>query len=466
MSKEAARLIASLMIKAANNEDIAGSMAKLEALRQNAVLRHGIRSEGMLAGGRAAGGTAGAGAGAVGGLAGLLKAFGRGMGIRGKLGLAAGGALGGGVVGELGGAAAGGSLAKMHVPKLPDHMQTAVTPDTAAAVSSTLAKAAADGAGIISRMTKTANAEKTANMFLRWLGGTIGRPFTQRMPGAGLMGARKFAPGRTAAVLGGGGVATLGGGHMYNAAQNQTGRDWYNPFTWGSRPSEEDIFKRNSEEYDRASAELRGEMDTALAAGDMSKYNGLNERMQRGDFQESTGWNPLNWRFGGLNPFSSATPGATLQQRMLDQQKALQGKYNAEMGKSGPQAGDAELVKALQERMASPDLLPQQAAAMQKQLDAVRARMKQAPGVQNDAATQIRQRMESAGMRFTPFGGARPAAAPAAPGPQPYTGWNLGGRPRMPGYMTGAAMMPGDFRPYQQPWDFVQQSGSSPFMQG
>lgn len=464
MSTEAARVIVAMMVKAANNEDIAGSMQKLEALRQNAVMRTGIRNEGMIAGGRTAGGTSGGGAGALGGAAALMKLLGKGMGARGKIGLGVGGAAAGGLFGNRLGAGAGGRLASLGTTKLSPEMQAPVTPESAGAVSAALAKAASDPY-LVSRMEKTAVGMSLLRAGGRMFGNTLGRPFTSRAinPATGAKGSmfnplasRQFSPGRTAAI-GGAGAATIGGGHAYNAYRAGQG-------------SPEDIYKRNAEAYGRASQGLQGEMDGALAGGDMGKYNELNERFQKGDFVEGTNsWNPLDWRMGGLNPFSGREHGTTLQSRMMAQQKKLQGDYNTEMGKVGPQPGDSDLVTRLNERLQSPDLLPQQAQAMQKQLDAVKKRMGQTPGTQTDAAAQIRQRMEQAGMRFSPFKAPGAAATSPAGGPQPMAGgWNLGGRPRVPGYMTGAAMMPGDFRPYQQPWDFVQGGGASrsPFQMG
>jgi hypothetical protein len=252
------------------------------------------------------------------------------------------------------------------------------------------------------------------------------------------------------------GGGTVGYAHLSNNADNTVGRSM-NPLTWSNPRSEEDVFRHNQAGYDAARSGIQSEMDAALAGGDMSKYNELNERFQRGDFGgpqnpglrlnngqvEATGnWNPLRSRMFGLNPWAEQS-GGEHQRRMLSAQSSLQGQYNTELGKSGPQPGDAEQMRALRERLQAPDLLPQQAQAMQRQLDALQARMSQPPGTPNGAANDIRARMERAGMRFT--GPARPAA-PA--GPQPMSGaWNLGGRPRIPGYMSGAAMLPSDFRP-------------------
>lgn len=482
MSKEAARMIAAL-VKSAANEDFAGSLAKLETLRQNAGLRHQVLREGAGAGGARGGGMVGGGAGAGGGLLAAIKGLaGSRMGGRGKIGLGAISTLMGGLGGGMAGSSIGRTQGLATVPDLPHEMNSPVSLTSAPAVSQFLSKNAMHSLGVAAMDKGLADRlEKSAgpmDMLAKGVGGlmgggkrllstTVGRPMTSRMPGAGAFGPRQFSPGRTAGLMGAGAGGVVGG-HMYENAQDQTGVG-LNPMTWGrgsigrsmgmsGGPSPEDIFKRHQAGYDEARHGIQSEMDGAV--NDPEKFKQLNERFQQGDFKADTGWNPMNWSMGGLNPFGKQT-GVGHQGHMLEQQKALQGQYNTEAGKSGPQAGDQDMQKYLEERMQSPDLLPAQHQAMQKQLDAMKSRMSQAPGTPNDAASAIKHRMESSGMRFNPL---RPQGG-GQQGPKPSGGWNLGGRPRMPGYMTGAAMMPGDFRPYQQPWDYVQNSNSSPFMQ-
>lgn len=271
--------------------------------------------------------------------------------------------------------------------------------------------------------------------------------------------------GRAAGVAGLGGAGAVGYGHLSNDADNTFGTS-ANPLTWGRQfngggPSREDIFRQNSEALDDASGPLREAMDQAIASGDMAKYTQLMQQYRSGNFHNEAGLdNPLRWRFGGLNPFG-AQKGSVLQGRMQAQQKALGGEYAAAMSRSGPQAGDSELARALSEQLGSPDLLPQHEGAIRRQLEAVQRRMSQPAGVENPEAASIAARMRGAGMRVP---GGRPAS-PTPAAPQGGSGWNLGGRPRLPGYMTGQTMMPGDFRPYAQPWDFVQ-SQQSPLMHG
>lgn len=291
--------------------------------------------------------------------------------------------------------------------------------------------------------------------------------------GAGGASRYRLSPVRMGLTAGAG---TVGYNHLSNSADNTVGRS-ANPLTWGSPRSEEDVFKHNQAGYDTARQGIQSEMDAALASGDMQKYTELNGRFQRGDFGgpqspglrmnngqvEATGnWNPFKSRMFGLNPWAEET-GAAHQGRMQSAQSSLQRQYGEQMGRAGAQPGDAAAMQALRERLQSPDLLPQQAQAMQRQLDALTARLARPAGQENDPARQIRERMEAAGMRFH---GPRPAAPGPAPRPM-GSGWNLGGVPRTPGYMSGAALMPGDFRPvpYPNPSDAVM-GRNSPFQNG
>ncbi len=253
--------------------------------------------------------------------------------------------------------------------------------------------------------------------------GVYAPPPAPTMPG-GAPGAPPPAPGmsfgrKAGLTLGGGagvgGAGAVGYGHIQNYRQN-------------SGP-EENVFQHNMGQFDEQSKGIKGDMDAALASGDTQKFNALQEKFQKGDF----GGSPFS--LGGLNPFASRT-GAHYQQNALAAQKGLQGKYNAAMAKSGPQAGDAELAQQLQQRMQSGDILPQHAQMMQKQLDQVKARMAQKPGTSNPEADAIKARMEGAKMRWMPGTppGAAPGAAPASP--QPYQGWNTRGRgvPNTAGY--------------------------------
>ncbi len=504
-----------------SNEDIVGSTAKLEALRQNALMRHQIRSEGVLDGGRTAGRMVGTPVGSIGGMAALLSLMGKSLGTKGKIGAGLTGAIGGGFMGRAFGSAAGGITAGTAIPKLPPHMQTPVTPGSSNAVAATLAKAASDEY-LIYRMEKTAARIPGRipgwDSFRNWLSnlrtpstkpttpppqmhapetpqapampppsgaprpsvpeatshtGNVNAsdlPFAEPIQRAGGMGAGAKT------LLGGG--AALGtaftGGHLYNDAQNTVGRS-LNPLTWFN-PSERwynehkpelyaryaEIFKRNSQAADTASARLRAEMESARASGNMDWYNKLNERLIKGDFRERVSlWNIPQYRVGGLNPFAPEH-GSTLQSRMLEQQKALRGHLDAALRTTMKQPGDEAMAASLQKQLASPDLLPRQAEALQRQLETLQSRIK-SPGDPNADALALQQRMIAAGMHVPPLVPGKPAIPGTTPGVTPYSsGWNMGGRTRSPGYATGASMMPAEFRPYQQAYDFVPPPSPKP----
>lgn len=263
---------------------------------------------------------------------------------------------------------------------------------------------------------------------------------------------RQFSPGRAAATIGGGG---LGGaftyGHMQNQAQNSPDMHWYNPMTWGDRPSATDIYKRNAGDFNQAAHGIRAEMDQAKAEGNTEKWKELNAKFLAGDFKEKSDWNPLTWRMGGLNPFAPRL-GSTYQGRMLDQQKTMQGKYDAEMGKSGPQPGDAELLKSLETQMQSPDILPQHAHAMQAQMEMLRKRLGDQSGVEGPGARAIREQMTSSGMRHIPV---KPPTSPFTAGGT----WDLGSRPHNPS--SGFARSPYDFKRLD-PWEGIMKDRDSP----
>lgn len=462
--------------------DLAGSMSALESLRQNAAMRHDVMSQGAASGGARVGGLGGGLAGLLGGGALAAKGLaGSKLHLRGKAGLGALASLLGGGVGGTAGASVGRAQGARAMPALPDAMTSPVTTQSAPAVSAYLAKQAGIGG------------------FLGGLGGKalggLGRAVTRPGPGPGafavsrqamrggvphslISGAtlpvpRQFSLGRTAATAGGLGVGGAGAGltaaHANDAADNTVGMSM-NPLTWGrgslgrslgmsGGPSEEDVYRQNQSGYTDAAKGIRGDMDSALAAGDHEKWQGLNAKFMSGDFGAATGANPLNWRMGGLNPFA-AQKGRVYQDRMLGAQQGLQSKYDTEMTKAGPRPGDQEMMSHLQDRLTRGDLLPEQANAMQSQLEALRKRLGQAPGTESDAAAAIKSRMTGAGMRFTPH---RMPGSPGAATAQPYAGWNLAGRPQLPGYMTGQQMMPADHRPPGGFWDAVVGQGSSPF---
>ena len=592
-----------------SNEDIVGSTAKLEALRQNALMRHQIRSEGVLDGGRTAGRMVGTPVGGIGGMAALLNLMGKSLGTKGKIGVGLAGALGGGLTGRAFGSAVGGITAGTAIPKLPPHMQTPVTPGSSDAVAATLAKAASD-TNLIYRMEKTAFSFAPAARFLQRIFAPSTRAASKMPPGGRptirtskappatppatppvpppvappvatsaplppmppaysgslpptlpitsptytgayqSMSPGAFSPGyvtakasplpvarptvspvpltgtspvsMTGAVRGGSGQrigsqssqgspgridrpggpggpgsppgkpggqpgkgpqdpeasqrnllsrllfnkgtgllgTTFAGGHIYNSVNNSVGS------YPGDKPALYDrhaeVFKRNSEAADRASANLREEMEKARLSGDNELYDKLNERLTTGDYREDVpAWEFWRYRMGGLNPFGP-DHGSTLQARMLKSQEAMRGHLDAAMKATTAQPGDAERVKALQNQLESTQLLPRQAEEVRKQLEMLQSRLK-SPGAPSPAALDIEQRMRAAGMYVPSLTPEKPVTSGTTPGVTPYSsGWNTGGRTRSPGYATGASMMPAEFRPYQQAYDFVPPPSPKP----
>ena len=278
---------------------------------------------------------------------------------------------------------------------------------------------------------------------------------TPRMPPRGVdvgaagwkpeFGPRQWSGARAAGSTALVGAGTLGAGHLYNDSQNTVGRS-LNPITWFNPQSEEDVFNRNMGVYKGQNDAMQGQMNEALSKGDMGKYRQLQAQWNQGDFGAS------RWSLGGLNPFVQSRAKG-YQDRAMGIQKDLQGKYNAEMGKVGPQAGDPELVKALEERLAGGDYLWPQEDALKQQLATVKSRMAAKPGTESPEAVAIRERMQRMapqGMRFNPF---KPPGATTAPQPggTPYGNWHLGSRPRIPGGAQGFVMSPTDYRPAPSP---------------
>jgi len=449
------------------NEDIVGSMAKLEALRQNALMRNQIKSEGMLEGGRSAGRQAGTAVGGTAGAALIYKMLQSAAKFKGGLGkgLTAATAIGSGTaLGRFNGNWMGGALANRALPKLPDHMQSPVTLGSAPQVSATLAKAAADTM-LISRMEKTASVGlvKGLGAGLKWLGGKqVGGNQYSAMSAAKRIGGTVVAP------FG----ATVGAAHLDNDAENTAGTS-FNPLRWFSsseanRPKPElyqrrvDIYNNNNARYDAATKPLRDEMEKARLAGDTGKYAELEQKLQAGNFRGNTGYNPLNYHFWGLNPWSdNRDQVSTMRQHMLTQQQAMQSELDGAIRRNSPQPGDADLRKQLQERLNSSSILPYDAEQIRRQLQDIATRQSGDPTAAPDSQN-IRRYMDAARMHVV-APGAKPGQVPVQAGAaKPYGAWLTGGRTRSPGYAAGAAMMPSEFRPYPQPWDYTQSQESNP----
>jgi hypothetical protein len=346
-------------------------------------------------------------------------------------------------------------------------------PDNAIAL---LRKAAADK-DVAARMEKTAKflgelIGGGAKALGRGLGGTVARSFTSRLPGAGVMGGRRFSAAKT---LGTAAAAAPVYQHASNAAEDTHGMS-ANPLTWfrgsigrnlgfSGGPSREDIFKRNQQRLNDVGSGIKGEMDQATMSGDRPKWNELNARYQSGDFAQSHGWdlangkigdiNPLSYRMGGLNPWAKGT-GADYQNPMAQQQGAMQGDYNEAMKKSGPQPGDQAMMQQLRERLQDPKLLPHQHAAMQQQLDSLQRQMTAPAGSESALAKQIRESMTGAGMRHV---GYKPAPNPA-PGGDPAAPLAYMGR--RPQGVQGNAVNRYDFRRLD-PWEESIRNQNSPF---
>jgi len=249
-------------------------------------------------------------------------------------------------------------------------------------------------------------------------------------PGWGFNAAK---PIQTAAGVGAAGV----GGAM--AHQNLSERAFYegksgfNPYTWGQdAPSHEELFQRNQNRFNEMAQPLVDQQEAARGKNDMGEYNRLQEQLERGNFGGT-----FRFGFGQSNAsrFMGNAQGA---------QKARQGEYNKEMAAVGPQAGDDQLLQSLRQRLSSGNLLPVQAASLQKQMEHVQKRMSQTPGTETAAATAIAQKMRGAGMRHTPY--EVPGGSPS-PFPMPAAGhWQLGGRPMNPGFVQGWNLNPNDHR--------------------
>lgn len=318
-------------------------------------------------------------------------------------------------------------------------------------------KQASDFDAIRERLEKSAGIGQLAMKPLQMLGFGARRaaPLAQRaapatqsaIPYATAVG-RQFSPGRAVRTLGGlgaaGGAGALAYGHAQDHAANSTGATWKNPLTWfGGHPSTEDVFTKNYDKYKQMSSGLESQINDAYGSGDFDQAMKLQRQLQSGDFGGGGAWyEPWKWRMGGLNPFTDQNA-AYYQQHALGAQRSLQGQYNTEMGKVGPQPGDPQRVMQLQQQLQSPDLLPNQADAIQRQLTALQGRMGQQAGAESPAAVQIRQNMQARGMRHTPF---RPGGAPPTGPIQP--GDNKPGL----GAQQGFAARPGQAH---DPWEDI-----------
>lgn len=236
-------------------------------------------------------------------------------------------------------------------------------------------------------------------------------------------------------TLGAAGAGTVGVGHASENSQQTVGRSLTNPLTWFNPNTEEDVFKNNMNRWNEQAQPIKDEM-AALRGKDDKKWLELNQKLQSGDFGGGM-------RLGGLNPFASQKA-KVYQEGAGKIQSGMQDRYNTEMGKVGPQSGDDEMLRQIDEQLGGGRLLPGQAEALEHQKALLRKRREATPGEESPEALAIKQRMEAAGMRLTPF--------KTTVRPQAYGSWNTGARPGA-GNAQGFAKSKYDMRPQQKPRD-------------
>lgn len=234
--------------------------------------------------------------------------------------------------------------------------------------------------------------------------------------------------GRKLALLGGFGAAgtagaagagTVGYGHLQNDAQDTVGRS-FNPLTWLNPNSRQQVFSGNVDRANQMQGGMHNQIASALASGDFDTAQKLQGKMESGQFNDNSWFNP---RMGGLNPFASGNA-----KSYADTARGIQG-------------GDQGRFDAAQKYMTERgNQMPQEAKAnLQKQMDELKGRL----------GTKI------------PWGGESPKPPEA-----PTTGgaWSHIRRPLVPGQAQGYAMSPHDYReqkptPYD-PYSAVFNQGS------
>lgn len=306
------------------------------------------------------------------------------------------------------------------------------------------------------RLAKTAPARPTGNP--NW--GNLVPPTPAAAAPAAAAGSGRFVlkPGRAIASAAG---LTWLGKNRYDAAQDSPDFNFLNPFTYGERPTEEQIFQRHMKDFNSKAdnyrpdgtifsgvrnmfgisqaAPIRTQITEALGRGDVEKAQALQAELDSGDF----GGGP---RLMGLNPFASRGGGYN-RDTALAMQARRQDKYDTEMKKVGPVEGGEQALDAMRKRLATENLLPGQASELERQMEALQQRMSTTPGTETDPAAAIKEKMLGAGMRHRAFQG------PKRPRPT-AGGWQLGRRPQ--GVNT-ALHNPNDFR--GSPWEAAIQGG-------
>ncbi len=268
------------------------------------------------------------------------------------------------------------------------------------ATTAMLVKAAADTAGVMARMARTAELEKEAAP-LSWLARQGGRMFGRSPaiprvasplpqpgmlpkppapPAAGTAGAFGFNPrahasavnqqvrppaaaaprprmsplsrlGIAGGTLGAGG---LGAAHM-NAAAEDTVGSTSNPFTWANPKSEQQVFDQNLSRAKSMQGSHEAAITKAIAGGNFDEAARLQAELEGGEFGGSSGLA----RF--FNPFASRS-GKTYADRARAVQQADKGKIDQSQGHlnrwgsrmTGTQKGDIESqIAALRSRMST-----------------------------------------------------------------------------------------------------------------
>lgn len=237
---------------------------------------------------------------------------------------------------------------------------------------------------------------------------------------------------RGAMALGGLGTAAVTGKHLHNDSVYNPGRRLMNPLTWFSPTSDEHAFQEHNNAYMAHAEPFQKKIEEASNKGDFTEAEKLQGRLDKGDLNESSWYDPTSWSYGmgGWNPFAAKTP-AYHQEKARGIQDKYQTDYDNAMKQVGAQPGDFARIDTLRSRLKTQSgLLPSQAAGLQSQLSALEKRVRQEPGTPNDEARDIFGKMRAMGMRVNEF---------RRPNANWDTGWghNYNGPPQSPNAPTG-----------------------------
>jgi hypothetical protein len=221
-------------------------------------------------------------------------------------------------------------------------------------------------------------------------------------------------PWLSAAGIGTAGAAgTIGYGHLSNAANEIAGHapwkplgergPWFgsswslNPARWfgGGAQDEEQAFKYNNERYKPMREQMDAQISAAHSTGNHAEANRLIALRNSGNYGGG-------YRMFGLNPLANRNAGHYGTNARNIQQN-FQNRLDAQRGQAGPQPGDQERIREISEQMQTGNFLPHEQRGMQQELDAIRARMQQEPGSENDESRRIISQMTGAGMNPRAF---------------------------------------------------------------